>query len=94
MGSPRTLAQSILNAADFPGEILTGIPTVEIKGSAETVVIGHRGIVAYREELVRVATAIGPVCIRGRGLTIFRMNRERLVLHGRVLQVELEETPC
>ena len=94
MGKTRILAQSILNAADFPGEILTGVPVVELKGSAEAVIQGHRGIIAYGEDGVRIATAIGPLLVTGETLRIFRMNRERIVIQGKLRRVELEETPC
>lgn len=94
MKNARTLAQGVLAAADFPGEILTGVPVVELKGRAEAVVINHRGVVAYGPEELRIASALGPVRVRGEGLTIFRMNRERIVLHGRIAAVELEEGPC
>ena len=90
----RDRAQGVLAAADFPGEILTGVPVVELKGRAEAVVINHRGVVAYGPEEVRIASALGPVRVRGQELTIFRMNRERIVLHGRIAAVELGEQPC
>ena len=90
----RERAQGVLAAADFPGEILTGVPVVELKGTAEAVVINHRGVVAYGPEELRIASALGPLRVRGEGLTIFRMNRERIVLHGRIAAVELGEGPC
>ncbi|MBR6377001.1 MAG: YabP/YqfC family sporulation protein [Oscillospiraceae bacterium] len=94
MGKTRSLAQSVLNAADFPGEILTGVPVVEIKGGAEAVILGHRGVMAYDGNRIRIATALGPVLVTGDGLRIFRMNRERIVVQGSVRRVELEEAPC
>lgn len=93
MKKARRVAQTILSAADFPGEILTGVPVVEIKGDGEAVIQNHRGVIAYEERRVQVASALGPVTIRGQALTIFRMNRERIVLHGTVRQVEVGE-PC
>ena len=90
----RDRAQGVLAAADFPGEILTGVPVVELKGAAEAVVIRHRGVVAYEAEEVRIASALGPIRVRGEELTICRMNRERIVLHGRIAAVELEEGSC
>ena len=94
MKEARSKAQGILAAADFPGEILTGVPVVEIKGTSEAVVICHRGVIGYEPEELRIASSLGPIRIRGAGLTIFRMNRERIVLHGKVCSVELGEKPC
>lgn len=94
MKHARTRAQALLAAADFPGEILTGVPVVELKGTAEAVVLCHRGVVAYGPEEVRIATALGVLRVRGEGLTIFRMNRERIVVHGKIASVELGGPSC
>lgn len=85
----RSVAQKILNCADFPGEILTGVPVVELKGNAEAVVLNHRGVIAYDAESVRIASALGPVTVLGTNLQIRRMNRERIVLNGTIRRVEL-----
>ncbi|MBR6412991.1 MAG: YabP/YqfC family sporulation protein [Oscillospiraceae bacterium] len=85
----RELAQTLLSAADFPGEILTGVPVVEWKGTSEAVIISHRGIIAYDPAVVRVATSIGPLTLTGEALTIFRMNRERMILHGVIRRIEM-----
>ena len=90
----RTLTQDVLSAADFPGEILTGVPVVELKGQSEVVVISHRGLIGYDPQEVRIASSLGPIRVRGEGLNIFRMNRERIVLHGRAVSVELEDAKC
>ena len=90
----RVKAQGVLAAADFPGEILTGVPVVELKGTAEAVVICHRGVIGYETEELRIASSLGQIRIRGQGLTIFRMNRERIVLHGQIASVELGEPVC
>jgi len=87
----RTAAQRILAAADFPGEILTGVPVVELKGTAEAVVLGHRGVIAYEPAELRIASSLGPVVICGDELRIRRMNRERIVLLGKIRRVELPE---
>lgn len=94
MKKTRSLAQRILAEADFPGEILTGVPVVELKGTGEAVVISHRGVIGYEPEEVKIASALGPIRIRGKDLTIFRMNRDRIVIHGTITVVEMEERPC
>ena len=86
----RTAAQRILSSADFPGEILTGVPVVEIKGDHEAVVLNHRGVIAYDEAQVRIGSALGAVIVVGAKLQIRRMNRERIVLQGKIHRVELE----
>ena len=95
MRSLRRRVQEILNAADFPAEIFTGVPVVEVHGDTEALVIGHRGIVSYAPDRVVSASALGPVTVSGTALTVYRMNRERILLHGRVTAVTVGEgEPC
>lgn len=89
MKQARAAVQRVLAAADYPGEILTGVPVVELKGTAEAAVLSHRGVIAYDPAEVRIASSIGAVVIRGAELSIRRMNRERIVLLGKIRQVEL-----
>ena len=91
MSNLRHSLQALLGAADFPAEILGGIPSVEVHGDAEAVILKHRGVEAYDPARVRIATALGPVTVQGEGLTVYRMNRERIVLHGRVFCVRIGE---
>ena len=92
MKRSRILAQAFLSSADFPGEILTGVPVVELKGTAEAVILSHRGIIAYDPATIRIATSIGTLTVLGTGLIIFRMNRERLTLHGEISGIQYGET--
>ena len=89
MKKPRSWLTGLLGAADFPAEILTGVPVVEIKGETGAVICNHRGVIGYEETVIRVATALGPVTVTGTELVIFRMNRERIEIRGTITGVML-----
>lgn len=94
MRSSKTVVQSVLRAVDFPRELWTGAPVIEITGDAEATVIHHRGIIAYAPEELCVASSLGCVRIRGRDLRLGRMNRERILIYGKVSRVDVgEQTP-
>ena len=90
MKNARRVMQNVLTAADFPGDILTGVPSVELKGDSEASIVGHRGVIAYSTDEVSISSVLGRVQIRGHNLVIFRMNRERIVIHGRVCSICIE----
>lgn len=94
MKKARNYFQKILSEADFPGEILTGAPIVEIKGSTEAVVIRHRGIIRYDEDEIWAASSIGAIQIRGSKLNVVCMNRERIVVRGRIDSVLIGGAQC
>ena len=93
MKNPRRVVQELLGAGDFPAELLTGVPMIEIKGDTAVTVIRHRGILSYDVERVEIGSSLGRITVRGRDLVIFRMNRERIQLQGSVRSVELGEEP-
>ena len=41
-----------------------------------------------------IASALGPVAVSGAELTVYRMNRERILLHGTVRAVTVGEGVC
>ena len=86
--------QRILSAADFPTEILSGIPVLEIHGDREATVIHHRGVLAYSESEISIASELGPISVQGEKLLIFRMNREQIVIHGCVRLVSIGRRPA
>jgi sporulation protein YqfC len=88
----RQIAQNILSAADFPTEILYGIPIIEIHGNQETIIIHHKGVLSYDESEIDVSTEIGTLHVCGSELFIFQMNRERIVIHGRINSVSIMAT--
>ena len=68
MKHARILAQGLLSNMDFPGEILTGVPVVEINGTSEAVVINHRGVIGYEPNRVSIASTLGAVTVNGEEL--------------------------
>ena len=86
--------QKILSAAGFPTEILSGIPVLEIHGDREATVIHHRGVLAYSESEISIASELGPISVQGEKLLIFRMNREQIVIHGCVRLVSIGRRPA
>ena len=76
---------------DLPGEIVAGLPKVELTGFSRLSVEGHRGIVEYSPEAVAVRVKTGTVRVEGSELSIALMNHDFLVLAGRISAVHLTE---
>lgn len=91
MKNVRRKMQEILSVSDFPSEILTGVPVLEIKGDTEAVIIRHRGVISYEEHEIRIASSLGCITVQGSGLVICQMNRERIQLRGTVCCVRIGE---
>ena len=77
-------------ALELPGDLIAGVPRIELTGNGEAVIEQHRGIAHFSPEEVRVRVCGGEVRVTGSGLRIRRMNRAQIALCGTVLSVALE----
>ena len=61
--------QKLLEAAsarlDLPGEIMAGLPKLELTGFSQLSVEHHKGILEYTQEAITVAVGIGRIRITG-----------------------------
>ena len=60
-------------------------------GSRRILIENPTGIQDFSDELVRLATANGPLCVRGRDLSLCEVRENALIVHGCIRQVELPE---
>lgn len=86
-------AQKLLAAAsskmDVPGEIMAGLPKLELTGFSQLSIEHHKGVLEYSPETVSVDVGIGSVRITGSGLSISLMNHGYVVVTGTLRNVEL-----
>ena len=84
------LGKKLSSMLDVPAESMLDAPRITISGSERVLVEGHRGLLEYAED--RIAAA-GPGCrilIKGEKLGLVAMNRQEMVVSGRLWAVELE----
>lgn len=84
MKEHRNWTQRLTEAADLAGETIPGIPVVELLGDQRVLVEGHQGVTEYSTDQIGVKLTWGCLCIRGCGLHLRIMTRERLVVSGRI----------
>ncbi len=83
-------AKVLSHTMDIPPELLSGDPMLELKGREELTFSGHKGVLEYTPGRIRADSKMGPVSVVGAGLHISRMNRERLVILGRIQAITWE----
>lgn len=60
-------------------------------GSRRILIENHTGIQDFSDEMVKLSTANGPLCVHGRGLSLCEVRENALIVHGCIRQVELPE---
>ena len=94
MGKGRDLLRDMLSSAELPGELMAGMPLMELTGSRRLLLENHRGVTEYTPERICVGVCGGTVCVSGRCLTIARMTARQLIITGHIALVELQGRCC
>lgn len=74
---------------DLPGDVVAGLPRVELTGSRELRMENHKGILAYGTEEIHISGGKLIVKVRGTGLELKAMNASQLLITGAISGVEL-----
>ena len=74
---------------DLPGDVVAGLPRVEITGSRELRMENHKGILAYGTEEIFVSGGKLMIKIRGENLELKAMNARELLITGDISGVDL-----
>ena len=89
MERQKYLLDRLVQWADLPPEAVPGMPLVEILGEGRVLIENHRGVTEYGTDRISIRVGFGQIIICGCGLELSRMNREQLVILGRIDGVTL-----
>lgn len=74
---------------DLPGDVVAGMPRVELIGDGELRMEAHKGILAYGPEEIHISGGKLIIMVKGSGLELRAMNPTELLITGRITAVEL-----
>lgn len=74
---------------DLPGDLVAGLPRVELVGNRELRMENHRGILAYGTDEIHISGGKLIIKVRGSGLTLRAMNASELLITGEITGVDL-----
>ncbi len=74
---------------DLPGDVVAGLPRMELVGDRELRMENHKGILSYGENEIHVSGGKLIVRIKGEGLELRSMNALELLITGRITSLEL-----
>lgn len=73
---------------DLPGDVVAGLPRIELLGDRELRMEYHRGILAYGTEEIHISGGKLVVRVRGDGLELRSMTPTQLLITGQILSVD------
>ena len=83
-----TVLSAVAELFDLPGDIVAGLPHLEMVGDRQLFLEHHCGILSYSDSCIDVNTERGPLRVRGRGLNLLAMTGEELRIGGIIDGVE------
>ena len=88
MERKETFLEKTSAALDLPGDLLTGLPRIELVGDRELRMESHKGILAYGSEEIHISGGRLVVRVRGAGLELRAMDPAELLITGHIAAVE------
>jgi len=81
----------ITTTFELPRDIMLDLPSMRMMGDEELIMSNHKGIAEYTKEQVRIKTGMGMVRVAGRGLMIKEINRDEIIVVGRIEAVTFRD---
>ena len=88
-GKKERLLERTAEALELPGDLVAGLPRVELTGDRELRMENHRGILAYGSQEIQISGGRLVVKVRGENLELRAMNAGELLITGALRGVEL-----
>lgn len=84
----RSVLTDLAELFDLPGDVVAGLPHMEMVGGRQLFLERHTGILAYSDTVIDVNTTGGILRISGEHLTLQAMTGEELRVGGDIRTVE------
>ena len=86
-----TLKERIGENFDVPSDLLCGGSMLEIRGRGEAYVCGCKKIISFNEDMIRLEMSDFDIIINGERLSCFTFCEGRIVIGGRVKNIEIDD---
>ena len=84
----RELPYELADKLELPEDVLLGSAKLTVTGGRSAVIENHRGVLEYNAERIVVAVPRGNVCLDVTGLRLKAMNKNELLVGGRIRNIE------
>ncbi|SBV95756.1 putative sporulation protein YqfC [uncultured Eubacteriales bacterium] len=74
---------------DLPGDVVAGLPRIELTGNRELRMENHKGILAYGSDEIHISGGKLVVKVRGANLELKAMNASELLIAGTIAGVDI-----
>ena len=76
---------------EFPTEISTGEPKINMLGYQEILIENFKGILEYEDFYIKISTYIGNININGFNLSLNQMTEDDIMVTGKIQSIDIED---
>lgn len=91
MKGKQNVRAKIAEYMDLPREAVENLPSIKIIGSSQVEIENHRGIIEYKQEILKIKSTIGIIEVYGENLIIKEISSEDVIIDGVVSKVEIKK---
>ena len=84
------IGSKLLRVFDITEDALGTVPRITLTGDSRVMIENHRGLAVYEREHIAVNGGRLLVSLHGEDLELMEMNKNEIVISGRVFSLELE----
>ncbi|WP_350342490.1 sporulation protein YqfC [Proteinivorax tanatarense] len=88
MGKTNLVKKGFAEFFDIPKDILLDLPRIILIGSMQIYIENHRGIIEYKQDLIRISINRGELHIKGNDLMLKNMFSEDIFIDGTIESIE------
>ena len=89
MDRKETVLEKTSQLLDLPGDLVAGLPRIELLGDRELRVENHKGILAYGTEEIHISGGKLILRVKGTALELRSMNTLELLITGHIASLDL-----
>lgn len=83
------LLEKTAEVLDLPGDVVAGLPRLELTGSRQLRMENHKGILAYGSQEIHISGGKMVIKVRGSDLELKAMNASELLITGDIAGIDL-----
>lgn len=84
------LLEKTAEVLDLPGDVVAGLPRLELTGSRQLRMENHKGILAYGSQEIHISGGKLIIKVRGSELELKAMNASELLITGDIAGIDLD----
>ncbi|NLW01842.1 MAG: sporulation protein YqfC [Clostridiaceae bacterium] len=84
------IGEKLAELFELPPDLFGNRPKVTAVGRGEVLIENFKGIMDFREDMVRINTSTGVIRITGNGITIREITSEAVIIGGKISNIDYD----